>query len=354
MRLSTTQLPPALARGLAPIYVVAGEEPLLMQEALDAIRSKARDQGYSEREVLDAERGFDWQRLVDSCNAMSLFASLRIVELRLAQLPDAAGSQVLMQLAKAPPRDVLLLISAGKIEWRTRSGGWYAAVESVGAAIYAEVLKPQEFPGWLSARLRAAGLDAEPDALRRIADRTEGNLLAAQQEIAKLALLHGAGARLSVDDVEAAVADSAHFEVFGWLNKVLAGDSRGAVRGLTAMRGEGIEPLAILGTLAFALRELAKAAGHYARTRNAAASVEGLRIVKASQPAYARAVERVSVNQVLGWIRRCGQIDRLAKSTGGQTQAWEELLTLVLSASGAGGRASANRSGPARRGAGFA
>jgi DNA polymerase III subunit delta len=343
MRLNPPQLAAALQRGLAPLYLVAGEEPLLQQEALDAIRAAARAKGYSEREALDVERGFDWQRLADTCNSMSLFASLRIVELRLNAAPDTAGAQVLTHLAKAPPSDVLLMVSAGKIDWRARNGGWYAALENAGAAIYAEAMKPQEFSGWLGARLRAAGLDADADAVRLIVERTEGNLLAAQQEVQKLALLHGQGARLSVTDADAAVADSAHFEVFAWINKIMAGDTRGAVRGLAGMRGEGVEPLAILGSLAFALRELAKATGQYARSRNAGSAVEGLRIMKSSQPAYARATERSSPNQVLGWLRRCGQIDRYAKSTGGQTQAWEELLTLVLAASGNGGRGGPNR-----------
>ena len=341
MRLNTSQIPAALQRGLAPLYLVAGEEPLLLQESLDAIRATARTSGYSEREVIDADKGFDWQRLVDACNAMSLFASLRIVELRLNAAPDTAGAQVLTQLAKAPPRDVLLLVIAGKIEWRSRNGGWFAALDGAGVSIYAEAMKPAELSGWIAARLRGAGLDADPEALQLLGERIEGNLLAAQQEIDKLALLHAKGSRLGLAAIEESVADSAHFEVFGWINRIMAGDARGAVRGLNSLRGEGIEVMPILGSLAFALRELAKAAANYARSRNAAAAVEGLRIQKPSQASYARAVERASVNQVLGWLRKCAQIDRLAKSSGGQPVAWEELLTLVLAASGAAGKKAA-------------
>jgi len=341
MRLTPQQVPAAVQRGLAPIYLVAGEEPLLMQESMDAIRAAARAQGYSEREVLDVEKGFDWQRLVDACNAMSLFASLRMVEVRLAGAPDTAGAQVLTQLAKSPPRDVLLIVMAGKIEWRSRNGGWFAALENAGVGLYVEPMKPSEQPAWITARLRAAGLDIEPEALRLLSERTEGNLLAAQQEIAKLVLLHDKGTRLALPAIEDGVADSSHFETFGWINKIMAGDAHGAVRGLDGLRGEGIDVMPILGSLSFSLRELSKAATNYARSRNAAASVEGLRIQKPSQAAYARAVERTSSNQVLGLIRKCGQIDRLAKSTGGQAQAWEELLTLVLAASGAASKKAA-------------
>ncbi len=331
----------AVQRGLAPVYLVAGEEPLLMQESLDAIRAAARAKGYSEREVLDVEKGFDWQRLHDACNAMSLFASLRIVEARMTGAPDAAGAQALIKIAKDPPRDVLLLVTAGKVEWKSRNGGWFAALNAAGVSVYTEPMKPAELPAWIGVRLRAASLDAEPEALRLLADRTEGNLLAAQQEIRKLALLNPPGACLGLKEIEDAVADSAHIETFGWIDKILAGDARGAVRGLDVLRGEGVDVIPIVGGVAFALRELAKASVTYARSRDASSAVQGLRIQKTSHAAYARAVERVSKNHVLGWLRKCAQINRLAMSTGGQTQAWEELLTLVLAASGAAGKKAA-------------
>lgn len=305
-----------------------------MQESLDAIRAAARAKGYAEREVLDTEKGFDWQRLHDACNAMSLFASLRIVELRLGAAPDKDGSALLVDLARRPPQDVLLIVSAGKLDWRARQGGWFAAIESAGAAVYAEPLKAAELPGWIESRLRAAGLSADPDAIRLLAERTEGNLLAAQQEVQKLALLKP-GARLGAADIDDAVADSAHFEVFGWINRVMAGDAKAAVRGLDGLRGEGVDLIPILSAFCAGLRQLAAAAANYARSRNAAAAVESARIMRINQPAYSRAVERTRPGQVLGWLRQCMRIDALAKSTGGQPAAWEELLTLVLAASGA-------------------
>ena len=332
-RLNLSQLPTTLAKGLAPLYVVGGEEPLLAQEALDAIRAKARAVGYSEREVLDAEKGFEWGLLLDACNAMSLFASLRIVELRLHNAPDVAGGKILQQLASAPPRDVLLLIHVNKLEWRTRSGGWFSALETAGASLYFEAMKPGELPGWIGGRLKAAGLYAEPEALQLLAERTEGNLLAAQQEVQKLVLLHGKGARLNVDAIDTAVADSAHIDVFGWINKIMAGDARGAMRGLDTLRGEGMDIVPITLLLATGLRQLANVANLMARTGNAAAAVEAARIHKANQAAYTKAAERSTPNQVLGWLRKCAQVDAQAKSSGGQPQAWEELLTLIVAVS---------------------
>lgn len=341
MRLSLAQLSAHLARGLAPLYVIGGEEPLLAQEALDAVRTRARALGYSEREVLDAEKGFEWNQLLDACNAMSLFASLRIVEVRLQQAPDVVGSRILQQIAAKPPQDVLLLIHAPKLEWRKRSGGWFAAVEAAGASLYFESLKPAELPAWIAARLRAAGVEADADALQLLAERTEGNLLAAQQEIDKLALLTPRGTRLDLALIDGAVADSAHLDIFGWIARVLSGDSTGTVRGLALLRGEGHDVVPVNLLLGTALRQLAQVCRLRARTGSAQAAVEQARIHKASAAAYAKAAERATPNQVYGWLRRCAQVDRLAKQSGGQQQAWEELLTLATAASGAATRKAA-------------
>ncbi len=340
MRLTPSQLPAALKQRLLPIYLVAGEELLLVQESLDAIRASARALGYLEREILDVERGFDWQRLLDSCNSMSLFADKRIVEVRIAGAVDAAGSAALNALAKKPPGDVLLLVSAGKIEWRARSGGWFAALESAGASLYVERQKPQELPAWIEARLRQAGLTAEPDAARRLAQLTEGNLLAAAQEITKLALLYPQ-ARIGLDEVEAAVSDSAQLEVYDWINKVLVGDAAGSVRGLERMRDAGVEIPAILGALVFDLRKLIVATTVYARTHNADAAAESAGVFKQRQGAFARAAARIKPAQARDGLRLCARIDQLFKSTGMAAAAWEELLTWALNASGAAAAAPA-------------
>jgi DNA polymerase-3 subunit delta len=341
MRLNPPQLAGTLARTLAPVYLVAGEEPLLIQEALDAIRAAAREQGYAEREVLDAERGFDWQRLLETVNTPSLFAPRRMVELRLSAAPDATGAKTLQALVKSPAPDVLLIVSAGKLDSRARNAAWYGALDAAGVSLYLWPIKPEERPAWIAARLRAAGLNADPDAVRLIAERTEGNLLAAAQEVEKLVLL-SPGDRIGVAEVGSAVADSAHYEVFGWINTVMAGDARAAVRGLRGLRNEGVEALAILGVLAAGLRQLVAATRNYARSHNATTAVEAAGIFRANQPAFARATARATPRQVLGWLRRCARIDALVKS-GAQAAAWEDLLTLTLALVGAKTGANARR-----------
>ena len=336
MRLNPGSLAAALRQKLAPVYLIAGEEPLLLQEALDEVRAAARGAGFSERQVFDAERGFDWQSLVDACNMPSLFAPRRLLELRLHTMPDAAGGKALSELAARPAPDVLLIVSAGKLDARARNAAWYSALEAAGAGLYIWPLKPEELPGVIGQRLRAAGLQAAPEVLALLAERTEGNLLAAQQEVRKLALLHP-GASLGLAEIEAAVADSAHYEVFGWLNKVMAGDVRGAVRGLEGLRGEGVELPPILAVFAAGLRQLSRATVIYARGRDASAAVEAVVVFRANQPAFARAVVRCRPGRVLAWLRQCASIDVLAKSSGTQAAAWEELLNLALAVGGAPG-----------------
>lgn len=338
MQLKPQQIRAHLAKNLAPVYVVAGEEPLLIQETLDAIRARARADGYSEREVLDAERGFDWQRVVDSCASLSLFASRRIVEVRMPAGPDEAGRKVLQQLAQQPVPDVLLLVVCGPLDSRARDAAWYKAIENAGAGVYAWPVKAQELVPWLQERLRAAGVQADVEAVKLLAERTEGNLLAAAQDAAKLALLFP-GRNVTAEDLAQAVADSARFEAFDLNDRILDGDAAGAARSLARLREEGFAPLEILGALMWSLRQLIKASLTYARTRDAAGACDAAGVRRFQQARYLKALPRTRPGEAMGWLRRAARIDRMVK-TGQEAAAWEELLTLILAASGAAPRLS--------------
>ena len=309
-----------------------------MQEALDAIRAQARKDGYSEREVLDADKSFEWQRVIDACASLSLFASRRIIEIRLPSgAPGVDGGKVLAQLAKAPPRDVLLILTCEAIDWRSRQGSWYAALEAAGAALYFEPMSAAELPGWLAARARTAGVELEAEAMNLLLQRTEGNLLAAAQDIEKLKLLFPTQ-RVSVAELELAVADSARYEAFDFIALMQQGDATGAVRSLGRLREEGVEVLEILGALLWSLRTWAKAQAYYAQSGDAGSACQQAGVPRKNQPQLARALVRTRLPQLYGWLRRCAVIDSAAKSTNGKDQAWEELLTLTLAASGAASR----------------
>jgi DNA polymerase III subunit delta len=334
MQLRPHQLSEHLRKPLAPVYVVAGEEPLLLQEALDALRATARQQGYSERQVLDVDTGFDWSRLTEACASLSLFASRRLIELRMPGSPGDEGGKLLRELAARPPADTVLLVVCGKLDGRQRKTAWFTALENAGASLYLWPVKREELPQWIGRRLRDAGLKADAAAIQLLAERTEGNLLAAAQDIEKLRLLFP-GQMIGEEDMRSVVADSAHFESFDLSEKVLSGDATGAVRSLHRLREEGVELPALLGAWAWTLRQWAQASVLYARSGNAVGACEALKIYGSRQPPYLKALPRARPAQVHAWLARCLLIDSKAKSTGGEPAAWEDLLTSVLAASGA-------------------
>ncbi|HEY9545777.1 MAG TPA: DNA polymerase III subunit delta [Solimonas sp.] len=333
MQIKANQIATHLAKGLAPLYLVAGEEPLVLQETLDAIRAAARKAGFSEREVLDVERGFSWQRVVDACASLSLFATQRIIEVRMATSPDDEGRKTLQALAAQLQRDTLLIVVCGALDKRQREASWFKALDTAGASVYVWPVKSEEFAPWLDARLKAAGVKIDADAAKLLAERTEGNLLAAAQDVEKLKLLF-AGERIDVESLGQAVADSARFEAFDLNDRILDGDATGAVRSLQRLREEGLSPLEILGALSWCLRSLSKAAINFAKVRDAATALEMAGVRRFQQAKYLKALPRVRPGESLGWMRRIGQVDQMVK-TGQEAAAWEELLTLILAASGA-------------------
>lgn len=332
MQLRSNQLASHLRQPLLPLYVVAGEEPLLVQESLDALRAAARAQGYGERQVLDADKSFDWSQLTQAAASLSLFASRRLIEVNLPSgAPGDAGGKALKQLAGSPVPDTVVVVICGALEYKSRQSGWYTALESAGASLYVWAIKPEELTQWIGARLKAAGLSAQPDALELLAHRTEGNLLAAQQDVEKLKLLYPGGT-LDEAQVRAAVADSARFDAFDLTDKVLLGDAAGAVRSLARLREEGTELPALVGAWSWMLRQWAQAAAHYAQSRDATAACLAAKIFGPRQAPYLKALPRVPAARIYGWLARASSIDLKGKSTGGEPAAWEELLTCVLAA----------------------
>lgn len=334
MKLAPAQLVQHLAKNLLPIYVVAGDEPLLVDESLDALRAKCRALGYTEREVLDVERGFDWSRLMGACQAMSLFASRRLVELRMpGGAPGKDGGELLQEVAVRPPADTVLLVICGALDWKQQQSNWYGALENAGASVYARAIAAADWPHWIEQRLRDAGLVPDEEAVRLLAERTEGNGIAAAQDVAKLKLLYP-DSRIGVEEVREAVADSARFDAFDLADRMLGGDAPGALRSLARLREEGLEPVEILGALTWTLRLWAQAQTEYARNPDAQRACSAARVPRPRMAAFEKALPRTRLTQIYGWLRACAQIDSLAKSTGGKEQAWEELLTLAAAAAG--------------------
>lgn len=261
MPLKLDQFEARIARAdeLAPVWLIAGTETLLVLEAADRLRRRARELGYDEREVLDAEAGFDWDALARSRAALSLFARRRLIDLRLPSgKPGREGSAALVAYAEAPPPDTVLMITA--LDWSTRhEGAWSQAIDRRGAFLPIWPLKAAELPDFVARRAAAAGLELSSDAIARLVQRTEGNLLAAAQEVDKLALLAG-GARLDAEGLEALVADLARYDVFKLADALLAGDGARALRIAAGLRAEGEAVPGLIGWIASTLTQLARAA----------------------------------------------------------------------------------------------
>ena len=319
---------------LRPAYLVAGPEPLLVLEAADAVRVAARAQGIEEREVHDMEgRDADWDALAASIHAPSLFASRRLIEVRLPTgKPGNEGSKLVCEFCAQPPADVVLLVVAN--EWSNRHAGkWSDAIGRVGHSCIAWQVKPHELNGWIDRRLRSRGVKAAPDAVARLAQRIEGNLLAAAQEVDKLALLmqgDAAAKPLDAEAMDALVADSARFDVFRLVDAALSGNPPQVARMLAGLRAEGEAVPALMGMV---VKELQTTAA-LARARNLAAECKAQRIWPAKEAVYKRALGRHPPERWQRFLAEAGRVDRISKGRGRvgeeSTDAWLQLERLLL------------------------
>ena len=263
MQIRPDQLEAQLTRGLKPLYTIHGDEPLLAQEAGDAIRAAARAAGYNERKVFTVGNAahFDWAGFIGASQAMSLFAERQLIELRIPNgKPGKEGSEALQRYCESTSDDVVTLIHLPKLDWQQMKSGWFTALDAAGAMIKVDAVARNELPAWIARRLAAQGqrvADGEEGqrTLTFFADRVEGNLLAAHQELQKLALLHPQGI-LSYDQIEAAVLNVARYDVFKLGEAVLAGQVNRALRMLEGLEAEGEAAVLVHWTLAEDIRSL--------------------------------------------------------------------------------------------------
>lgn len=256
MQLKAPDLDGLLQGDLAPIYLIAGDDALLVQEACDAVLGAARRRGFGERSVLHAESGFNWHDVLQDAASMSLFAQRRIIDVRVPGARfDKEASEVLREYAGRPAEDTLLLIRAGRLESRQRTSAWFKALDQAGVIVQIWPLGVRELPRWLAGRLEAAGVTLQNEALGLLTERVEGNLLAAVQEIEKLKLA-GLTSPVSAEDLASVLEDSARYDVFELIDATLSGDGARVSRMLATLRQEGVALFAILGALTNQLRRV--------------------------------------------------------------------------------------------------
>ena len=254
MQVKLQDLAASLAGSLRPVYLVTGDETLLVEEACGLVLVAARREGFAERAVLHVEPGFKWHELLHEAASPSLFAEKRLLDLRVpAGKFDKQASATLREYLGRPDPDNLLLVRTGRLQSRQRSSAWYKAIDATGAVIPVWPIGHRELPVWLARRARAAGLDLTRDAIAWLAGRVEGNLLAAAQEIEKLKLAD-LPQPIDADSLAAAVADAAHYDAFELIDAVFAGDAHRVRRVLHTLREEGIALFALLGAFTSQLR----------------------------------------------------------------------------------------------------
>lgn len=329
MLLRPEKLSAHFQQGLQPLYIVTGDDPLLSMEAADVIRARAKQDDYLEREVLTVETGFSWSRLRESGASLSLFASKRVLELRMpGGKPGVEGAAALEAYAADLPPDTLSLVLLPKLDKRTKDSTWFSALSAAGVVVEVYSIDLDALPEWIARRLAVQNQSAERDTLAFLAQSVEGNLLAAHQEIQKLGLLYPPR-KLSFDEVSEAVLNVARFDVFQLGDAMLQGDAGRAARILDGLRGEGQKPIPVLGVLAWLTRSLNKAKLALARGTDMAGALREGGFWGERQNLARRALPRLSAATLAAAQRQAAEIDRMSKGLK-PGDVWDELLSLVL------------------------
>ena len=328
MRLSADQLSASLSRSVSGVYLVSGDEPLLVGEAADAIRAAARAAGYADRVVFFIERGFAWDELRHASQSLSLFAERRLFELRIPSGKPDKGAQQLADLAALPPPDSVCLIVTGKLDNKASDAPWVRAVEKHGIWVPIRAVETAALPAWLRERARQLQVEIEPAAAQLIVDRVEGNLLAAKQELEKLRLL-AEGEPISVGLAMSSVGDSARYDVFQLAEAAAAGEAARALRVLLGLKSEGVEPTLILWALVRELRGLWQARER-SRLRS---SVRGSSWNMAATPSP-RALARLKQLPLSRLLVQASHTDRVIKGLA-MGDAWSALTALTAGLAGA-------------------
>ncbi|MDB6063253.1 MAG: polymerase subunit delta [Verrucomicrobiaceae bacterium] len=313
MRLRADQLEKNIAQALAPIYLISGDEPLLVQECADTLRAACRKQGFSERQVFHIDNSFDWNTLLNETSAMSLFADKKLIELRMPNgKPGDAGTGALEHYCASTNADTVLMILCNKLDSSAARAKWHKAVDACGVTIPLWPIEPAQLPRWIEQRLRSKGLSATPDAIALLAERVQGNLLACVQEIEKLQLYTDA-THFDVETVELTVADSARYDVFTTIDQLLLGQTANALRALAGLRGEGEEPPVILWALTKELRTVYKCTELIEQGQTIDRAIDSAGVWDKRKPLIRAALQRLSRTKTAKLLRLAQKIDAAVK-----------------------------------------
>jgi len=337
MRVRPEQLKQNLAKGIASVYLVTGDEPLQSNEACDQIRAAARAAGHENREVMEAGSAFDWNTLAAEANSFSLFAEKKIIDLRIPSgKPGREGGKALTEYCERPPEDTLLLITLPKLDRSQQNSKWFKAVEHLGVIVQIWPVDVHHLPQWIEQRMRKAGLQPDREAVQMLADRVEGNLLAAHQEIEKLLLVHGSGP-INAEQLAAAVADSARYDVFELVDSALRGETARCLRIIDGLRGEGIAPPVVLWALHREIAQTTAISADAAKGLSIDHAMTRAKVWEKRKPLIRTAVGRLKTPAWLELLAKCQEADTAAKGASNQ-DPWLMLEKISMDLSGRGSR----------------
>lgn len=334
MKLRPNQVKEHFAKGpLLPLYILSGDEPLLMQETADQIRGEARKAGFSERELFTVENNFDWNNVLQSGNSMSLFGDRKILEVRNEKGKfDDAAKKALQIYCENPNPDNLLLLIIPKVDKKTQTAKWFTQLETIGAFIQVWPVDAQQLPQWIHQRMRTANLEPTREAVQLLAERVEGNLLAAAQEVEKLILLRGEGP-LDVRDIEDAVADHARYNLYDMVDEALQGNAAHAIRMLNYLRASGTEPPVLLWAITKELRTLA-GVSHLIDTGLAPArALQEYRVWDNRKELMQNVLKRLPGRAFKHCLLEAARIDQAVKGLG-EGDPWDGFTNIILWLSG--------------------
>jgi DNA polymerase-3 subunit delta len=335
MNVYPDKLKQTLQRKLMPAYFFSGDEPLQMMEAADLVRSHCREAGYteSERFHVDNARSFDWQAFLMSGNSMSLFGDRKVVNLYLPSgKPGTEGASTLKKWCEAPPSDAVLIIISGKPEGRFQNSAWFKAIDKIGVTMQVWPLSAQKMHGWVQQRMTASELHADNDAVNLLVDRVEGNLLAARQEIEKLAILHR-GQRVTAKDVVASVTDSSRYTILDLIEASLSSDTARSLKVLDGLKAAGDSPVLVCWHLASEVRKIINVLARMDAGENPSQAMFKSGVWKNRQPLVSQVIRQ---RPRLFWLRAasdCSYLDRLSKGMA-SGDLWTEISAFVTRLSG--------------------
>jgi DNA polymerase-3 subunit delta len=336
VKLNPQQLDAHLSRNLAPVYLLSGNEPLLVDEALAGLRAAAVEQGYSERDYHVAERWFDWDELASGMQNMSLFAERRVIEIRLPTgKPGDKGSRFFVAAAENPTPDTIIIIITPSLDSKAARSKWVSSLTKAGVWLALKAPDANGLPAWIIARLRTAGLRVDHDALQLLVAQVEGNLLAAKQEIDKLTLLATDG-QVTIDTVRTSVADGARFDVFQLGDAALSGNRARAARILYALEKEGVAAPLVLWSLVREITVVSEMIFRVSSGQSIGQAMAEAKVWSNRQAMIRRATQGRDAQFARGLIASARRADRIVKGAR-KGQPWNVLLELTMTLAGGDG-----------------